>query len=72
MNDVVIGVGNLTGKGVYANRDFKNGEVVIRYHLKPLTKTEFEELPDDEKIFTHRDIAMGEMITTDASLDDMS
>lgn len=41
-------------KGVFANRDFKKGEVVIKYNLKPLTKQEFQKLPDSEKRFTHR------------------
>ncbi len=55
MDDVIIGKGNLWGKGVYVNRDFKKGEVVIQYHLKPLTEKEFESLPDneEEKTFTH-------------------
>ena len=53
MDDVVIGAGNLAGKGVYANRDFKKGEVVIQYHLKPLTQEEFNDLPESEKEFTH-------------------
>ena len=51
--DVIIGKGNLAGKGVYANRDFKKGEVVIKYNLKPLTEEEFENLPESEKMFTH-------------------
>jgi len=53
MNDVIIGRGNLAGKGVYANRNFKKGEVVIKYNLKPLREEEFENLPDSEKMFTH-------------------
>ncbi len=53
MNDVVIGKGNLAGKGVYANRNFKKGEVVIKYNLKPLTKEEYKNLPKSEKMFTH-------------------
>lgn len=53
MNDVIIGKGNLQGKGVYANSNFKKGEVVIKYNLKPLTKEEFESLPENEKEFTH-------------------
>ncbi len=53
MDDVIIGRGNLTGKGVFANRDFKKGEVVIRYHLKPLTEQELKNLPESEKPFTH-------------------
>ena len=51
--DVIIGKGNLAGKGVYANRDFKKGEVVIKYNLKPLTEEEFKDLPESEKMFTH-------------------
>lgn len=108
MGYLIIGKGNLAGKGVYTNRDFKKGEVVIKYNLKPLTGEEFENLPDSEKTFTHihweitylyleperyvnhsknpntyqnlinkcdialRDIKKGEMITTDATKDDIS
>ena len=105
--DVIIDKGNLAGKGVYANRDFKKGEVVIKYNLKPLTEEEFENLPEPEKMFTHthwgtimlyseperyvnhsfngnvyqdlvnqcdialRDIKKGEVITCDATKDDV-
>ena len=51
--DIIIGTGNLEGKGVYAGRDFKKGETVIKYNLKPLTGKEFQSLPEDEKKFTH-------------------
>ena len=107
MNNIIIGKGNLAGKGVYAGKDFKVGEVVISYHLRPLTDQEFEDLPESEKMFVHshhsvkhlyseperyvnhssnpntkqdldtkqdiaiRDIAKGEMITTDATKDDI-
>lgn len=53
MNNVYIGKGNLANKGVYAARDFAQGEIVIQYHLKPLSKEEFENLPESEKEFTH-------------------
>ena len=53
MADVLIGKGTLNDKGVYANRDFAKGEVVIQYRLKPLTNTEYESLPVGEKMFTH-------------------
>jgi len=53
MSGVVIGKGNLMGKGVYAARDFKKGEVIIQYHLKALTQEEFDNLPEWEKEFTH-------------------
>lgn len=54
MNDVVIGKGNLLGKGVFANRNFKKGEVVIKYQLKSLTLREFQKLSKSEKMFTHK------------------
>jgi len=53
MDDVVIKKGHMFGKGVFANRDFKNGEIVIKYNLKPLTKKEFQNLPKMEKKFIH-------------------
>ena len=106
-SDTIIGKGNLAGKGIYAGRNFKKGEVVIKYNLRPLTEQEFENLPHSEKEFTHahrgiaylyseperyvnhsdnpntyqdlekisdvasRDIAKGEMITTDSTKDDI-
>ncbi len=57
MDDVIIKKSKIGqfDKGVYANRDFKEGEIVIRYNnLKPLTKNEFENLPESEKQFTHK------------------
>lgn len=52
-SDVYIGKGKLAGKGVYADRDFKIGEVVKHYNLKPLTQSDFDNLPDNEKMFVH-------------------
>lgn len=107
MTDVKIGKGKLAGKGVYATKDFKKGEIVIKYTLKPLTHEEFKSLLKSEKRFTHsqwnqiylyseperyvnssktpntyqdhkiqadialQDIKNGEMITTDATKDDI-
>jgi len=53
MADVIIGNGNLAGKGVYANRDFRKGEVVIEYKLKLLTKRQHQNLPNVERNFVH-------------------
>lgn len=53
MDDVYIGKGKLAGKGVYAARDFKAGEVVKYYHLIPLKQQDFDELPEHEKMFVH-------------------
>ena len=107
-NSVIIGKGNLAGKGVYANRNFKKGEIVIQYHLKTLTKEDYQRLPKSERMFTHshwgkimlyleperyvnhsknpntyqdlvkqqdialRNIKRGEMVTGDATKDDIS
>lgn len=54
MDDVFIGKGELDEKGVYANRDFTKGEVVLKYKLKQLTEKKYKKLPDNEKKYTHR------------------
>jgi ketosteroid isomerase-like protein len=51
--DVTIGKGKLAGKGIYAARDFKKGELVVPYNLKELTQEEFNALPDGEWEWTH-------------------
>lgn len=53
MSDVSIGSGSLAGRGVYANRDFSKGEVVISYRLRLLSETDMECLPQSERQFTH-------------------
>lgn len=53
MADVIIGKGNLSGKGVYANRYFRKGEIVIKYNLKALKDDELRDLPEIEKEHTH-------------------
>lgn len=53
MQNVIIGKGKLAGKGLYAARDFKQGELVKSWNLKPLTQAEFDELPKSEHMFVH-------------------
>lgn len=53
MNDVVIGKGRLAGKGIYAARDFADGEMVMSYNLKELSQEEFNTLPASEHMFAH-------------------
>ena len=53
MNDVTIGKGAMSGKGVYAARDFKKGEVVIEYELTPVTFGELKELPPEDYAASH-------------------
>ena len=54
MKRVVIKKGNIFGKGVFANKPFKKGDVVINYHLKHLSEEEFKKLSRNEKYFTHK------------------
>lgn len=53
MADVVVGEGKLAGKGVYAARDFKKGEMVVPFNLKELSQKEFDALPDGEWEWIH-------------------
>jgi catechol 2,3-dioxygenase-like lactoylglutathione lyase family enzyme len=107
MNDVTIGKGNMSDKALYAARDFKKDEVVIKYEPKPLTFVELKALPPEDYAATHnvngqiyiypeparyvshsknpnvmndheqqadialRDIKTGELITVDATYDDV-
>jgi len=53
MDNIVIGEGNLAGKGLYAARDFKQGEVVKYYNIKTILHREYAALSESEKMFTH-------------------
>ena len=52
-HSVFLGEGEMFGKGVYANKDFKKGEVVIQYNLRSLSKDEYNNLLDEDKNFVH-------------------
>jgi hypothetical protein len=53
VGDVEIGAGALAGRGVYAARRFAAGEVVVSYELRRLTRAEYLELPEGERLFVH-------------------
>lgn len=53
LSDVYIGKGKLAGKGVYAARDFKKGELVKPWDLKELSQADFDALPKSEHMFVH-------------------
>lgn len=53
MNDATIGKGNMTGKALYAARDFKKGEIVVKYELRAVTFQELKMLPPEEYAATH-------------------
>ena len=53
MKTVILKKGKIFGKGVFANKNFRKGEVVIRYKLKPLTQEQYKKLPVMDKHFVH-------------------
>lgn len=46
--DYIVKESSINGKGVYANRLIKAGEVIFTWHPKVLTKEEASLLPEDE------------------------
>jgi catechol 2,3-dioxygenase-like lactoylglutathione lyase family enzyme len=53
MSGVIIGKGSMSGKGLYAARDFKKNEVVVRYELQPITFSELKALSPEDYAATH-------------------
>jgi Domain of unknown function (DUF4440) len=53
MDDVYIGEGSLAGRGVYTSRAFAEGEVVVSYRLRRLSRQEYLALPETERLFVH-------------------
>lgn len=53
MADVRVGEGSLSGRGIFANRSFHEGEVVVSYEVRRLTRDEYSALPEDERRFVH-------------------
>lgn len=51
MEDIGVGDSQIAGKGIFAKRDFKQGDVINIWSGKILSKKEFEALSEDEKIF---------------------
>jgi len=49
MADIVIKKSKISGKGVFAAKDFKKGEVVLHWHPKVLKKSELEKLSNKEQ-----------------------
>lgn len=49
MSSLIIGA----GKGVYAGRDYKKGELVKSWNLTELTQADFDALPKSEQMFVH-------------------
>lgn len=49
MEDFVIKKSKISGKGLFATRVFKKGELVLKWNPKFLTKSEIKEISKDEE-----------------------
>lgn len=52
MRDIIVKKSKIHRKGVFANRDFKKGEVILKWDTSyKLIKEEVDKLPEKEKIY---------------------
>ena len=51
--DVIIKKSKLSGKGLFAARDFKKGEVILKWHPKIFTKSELKSISKKEKHYIY-------------------
>jgi uncharacterized protein len=48
---VIVKNSKIHGKGVFANKDFKKGEIVIKWNAKHITKEDLDKLSEKDKKF---------------------
>ena len=53
--DIVIKKSKISGKGVFAKRDFKKGEIILRWNPKILTKLEADKLTTKQKHYLYQE-----------------
>lgn len=51
LKNIIIKNSKIHSKGIFANRDFKKGETILKHTFKTLNKKEFDRLPKEEKHF---------------------
>ncbi len=49
MKDIIIKKSKIEGLGVFANRNFKKGETVLKWHPKKLSKKDIKKLSKKDK-----------------------
>lgn len=54
MPEVVVKKSKINKKGVFANRNFKKGEVVLEWHPKMLKKSEVRKMPTDKRHYVYK------------------
>ena len=54
MNDVIIKKSKINGNGVFVNRDFFKGEVVVYWRPKLIKKSDIDNLPKKERHYVKK------------------
>ena len=52
--DIIVKKSKIHEKGAFANKDFRKGEVVLKWHPKILSKSKAEKLPAKYKIYLYK------------------
>ncbi len=52
--DIIVKKSNIQGKGVFAKRDFKKGEIILKWNPKILEKTEVDKLKNIQKNYVYK------------------
>lgn len=52
--DIIIKKSKIIGKGVFVNRDFKKGEVILRWNPKLIKKSDIENLSKKDKTYIEK------------------
>lgn len=48
-NDIIVKKSKISGKGIFTNRDFKKGEVVLKWNPKTIKKSDIKKLSKKER-----------------------
>jgi len=54
MTDVIVKKSKINKKGVFANKNFKKGEVVLEWHPKTLKESEVRKMPADKRHYVYK------------------
>jgi len=49
--DIIVKKSKITGQGIFAERNFKKGEVVLKWNPKPLKKSDIKNLSKKERTY---------------------
>ena len=49
--DIIVKNSKIHGKGIFANHNFKKGEIVLKWNPKEINKNQFDKLSEEEKEF---------------------